>query len=347
MNLSEIKNPDISLQSPETSIKHADIEVAPTSQPETHFALENTASERLENLNSFQPSGDNEKDIEAFLTMTGRGIYLDEIKSGNIDSTSILSEIKDFQTNSLSAESKFHKVLDSKDPEFQNKSRIYQEIPKREIEIIESILNGNAQEDQMIIKASDERPLEEQGDEGSRENQEKNERIRQINERIESGFISAKENILAMERRYDELFGTATEKFSSLSERFPSIITPDFITNIDQKNKMVKSAYAKMFVIYKKSDEQLQSMIQSLPVEYLSIEQIDLIDRSVDKLFDTITSGEEKINDKLDYLESTIQRIPDLRKATEESFEVQDIKSEIEESDLVGNKNDREINLHQ
>jgi hypothetical protein len=41
--------------------------------------------------------------------------------------------------------------------------------------------------------------------------------------------------MMSLEQRYDQIFGTAQEKFSKLSERFPNIITSEFLNRIDQK----------------------------------------------------------------------------------------------------------------
>ena len=183
--------------------------------------------------------------------------------------------------------------------------------------------------------------------EESPENQEKRERMKQISERVEQGFDSAKERMTSLEQRYDQIFGIAQEKFSKLAERFPNIIKPEFLDRIDQKNAKVKDAYANMFAIYDSGNERMQTMFQSLPVEFMSMEQIDSIDRSVDKIFETIDRGEEKIQEKLDYLESTVDRIPDMREAIRKPKEVKEAKENIEESELLGKKPEEEIELNQ
>jgi len=311
-----------------------------------------TIKERAENLRNFQPTGDRQKDIEAFLTMTGRESYLEAIRSGRIDATTVLSEIRDFQSQSLDPESKFHHKLDKSDPEFAKKNQFYREIPSQEIEKIDEILKSGAKEG-----ASEEKPIEEakkgkreqgkQEKEESPENQEKRERMRQISERVEQGFDSAKERVMALEQRYDQIFGTAQEKFSKLSERFSNIITPEFLDRIDQKNDRVKDAYANMFVIYDSCNERTQNMLQSLPVEFLSMEQIDSVDRSIDQIFETIVRGEEKIQEKLNYVESTVDRIPDMRVVIRKPKEVEETKEKVEESELLSKKHEEEIELNQ
>lgn len=309
--------------------------------------------ERAENLKNFQPTGDKQKDIESFLTMTGRESYLEAIRSGRVDAATVLSEIRDFQSQSLDPESKFHHGLDEKDPEFAKKNQFYREIPAQEIKTIDDILKGEAKEETGSERNFDEEPKEREQEQGkeekeeSPENQEKRERMKQIGERVEQGFDSAKERMMSLEQRYDQIFGTAQEKFSKLSERFPNIITSEFLDKIDQKNGRVKDAYANMFVIYNSGNERMQNMIQSLPAEFLSMEQINSIDRSVDRIFETIDRGEEKIQEKLDYLESTVDRVPDMREAVRKPKEVEEAKEKIEESELIGKKPEDEIELNQ
>lgn len=324
-----------------------DIEKTPDKEPRVE--PKDIIGERAENLKNFQPTGDQNKDVETFLTMTGRESYLAEIRNGRVDASTVLSEIKDFQSQSLDPESKFHHKLDENDPEFAKKSQFYREIPMQEINAIDGILKGEAKEGQTI--KPEETQTEEQEDgkekEESPENQEKRERMKQISERVEQGFDSAKERMMALEQRYDQVFGTAQEKFSKLSERFPNIVTNEFLGRIDQKNERVKDAYAKMFVIYDSGNEKKQTMFQSLPVEYLSMEQIDSIDNSVDKIFETIDRGEEKINGKLDYLESTVDRIPGTKEAIKKPEKVKEIKEKVDESELIGKKPEDELELNQ
>lgn len=308
--------------------------------------------ERAENLKNFQPTGDQQKDIESFLSMTGRESYLEAIRSGRVDAATVLSEIRDFQSQSLDPESKFHHGLNESDPEFAKKNQFYREIPAREIKTIDDILKGEEkgkEPERNFDKGpkEDEREQEKEEKEESPENQEKRERMKQISERVEQGFDSAKERMMSLEQRYDQIFGTAQEKFSKLSERFPDIITSEFLDKINQKNERVKDVYANMFVIYNSGNERMQNMLQSLPVDFLSMEQIDSIDRSVDKIFETIDRGEEKIQEKLDYLESTVDRVPDMREAVKKPKEVEEAKEKIEESELIGKKPEDEIELNQ
>ncbi|PIU79136.1 MAG: hypothetical protein COS72_01225 [Candidatus Moranbacteria bacterium CG06_land_8_20_14_3_00_43_56] len=323
--------------------------------PEQEMKIEprDMIGERAENLKNFQPTGDRQKDIESFLTMTGRESYLEAIRSGRVDAATVLSEIRDFQSQSLDPESKFHHELDESDPKFAKKNQFYREIPAHEIKTIDGILKGEAKEEAEQERKFDEEPKEgeqkqeQEEREESPENQEKRERMKQISERVEQGFDSAKERMMSLEQRYDQIFGTAQEKFSKLSERFPNIITSEFLDRMDQKNERVKNAYANMFVIYNSGNERMQTMIQSLPVEFLSMEQINSIDRSVDKIFETIDRGEEKIQEKLDYLESTVDRVPDMREAVRKPKEVEEAKEKIEESELIGKKPEDEIELNQ
>ncbi len=328
------------------------VEIEKTPNKEVLVESKDISGERAENLKNFQPTGDQKKDIETFLTITGRESYLAEIRSGRVDASTVLSEIKDFQSQSLDPESKFHHKLDESDPEFAKKSQFYREIPTREINAIDGILKGEAKEGQPT--KSEETQAEGKREEGEKlekeespETQEKRERLKQIGERIEQGFDSAKERMMALEQRYDESFGTAQEKFSKLSERFPNIITNDFLDRIDQKNGRVKDAYAKMFVIYDSENEKMQTMLQSLPAEYLSMEQIDSIDRSVDRIFETIDHGEEKINEKLDYLESTVDRIPGTKEAIKKPEKVEEVKEKVDESELIEKKPKDELELNQ
>lgn len=324
----------------------------PTEKVEPRDAI----GERAENLKNFQPTGDRQKDIEAFLTMTGRESYLEAIRNGRVDAETVLSEIKDFQSQSLDPESKFHHKLDESDPEFAKKSQFYHEIPRQEIKAIDEILKGETKEEAQEEKSAEELKEGEQNQEKeekeeSPENQEKRERMKQISERVEQGFNSAKERIMALEQRYDQIYSTVQEKFSKLSERFPNIITPEFLNRIDQKNDRIKDAYANMFVIYDFSNERMQTMLGSLPVEFLSMEQIDSIDHSVDRIFETIDRGEEKIQEKLDYLESTVDRIPDMREAIRKPKEVEEVKEKVEEKlknqELLDKKPEEEIELNQ
>lgn len=330
-------------------------EVKAEKVPEQEIKVEprDIIGERAENLKNFQPTGDQQKDIESFLTITGRESYLEAIRGGRVDAATVLSEIRDFQSQSLDPESKFHHGLDENDPEFAKKNQFYREIPAQEIKTIDDILKGEAKTEAESERNFDEEPKEgeqeqeQEEKEESPENQEKRERMQQISERVEQGFDSAKERMMSLEQRYDQIFGTAQEKFSKLSERFSNIITSEFLGRIDQKNERVKDAYANMFVIYNSGNERMQTMIQSLPVEFLSMEQIDSIDRSVDKIFETIDRGEEKIQEKLDYLESTVNRVPDMREAVKKPKEVEEAKEKIEESELIGKKPEDEIELNQ
>lgn len=327
------------------------VEMEKTPDKESKVEPKDIIGERAENLKSFQPTGDQNKDIETFLTMTGRESYLAEIRSGRVDASTVLSEIKDFQSQSLDPESKFHHKLDENDPEFAKKNQFYREIPTQEINAIDGILKGEAKEGQ-ATKPEETQTEEQRREDGkekeeSPENQEKRERMKQISERVEQGFDSAKERMMALEQRYDQVFGTAQEKFSKLSERFPNIVTNEFLGRIDQKNERVKDAYAKMFVIYDSGNEKMQTMFQSLPVEYLSMEQIDSIDNSVDRIFETIDRGEEKINEKLDYLESTVDRIPGTKEAIKKPEKIEEVKEKVDESELIGKKPEDELELNQ
>ena len=331
------------------------VEVEKVPKQETKVEPRDMIGERAENLKNFQPTGDKQKDMESFLTMTGRESYLEAIRSGRVDAATVLSEIRDFQSQSLDPESKFHHKLDENNPEFAKKNQFYREIPAQEIKTIDDILKGEINKEAESERNFDEEPKEgeqeqeqeQEEKEESPENQEKRERMQQISERVEQGFDSAKERMMSLEQRYDQIFGTAQEKFSKLSERFPNIITSEFLGRIDQKNERVKAAYANMFVIYNSGNERMQTMIQSLPVEFLSMEQIDSIDRSVDKIFETIDRGEEKIQEKLDYLESTVDRVPDMREAVRKPKEVEEAKEKIEESELIGKKPEDEIEINQ
>jgi len=329
------------------------VEVDKTPDREVRVESKDIIGERAENLKSFQSTGDQEKDIETFLTITGRESYLEEIQSGRVDAATVLSEIRDFESQSLDPESEFHHELDENDPEFAKKSQFYREIPAQEISVIDDILEGEEKEGQSL--KPEEAQAEEQMEEGEKEekeespeNQEKRERIEQISERVEQGFDSAKEHMMALEHKYDEIFNTAQEKFSKLSKRFPNIITPEFLDRINQKNRRVKDAYAKMFVIYDSGNERIQTTLQSLPVEYLSMKQINSIDSSVDHIFETIDRGEEKIQEKLDYLKSMVDLIPVTREAIKKSEKVKEAKKKVEESELIRKKKpEDELELNQ
>lgn len=339
------KNPSENLAKPPK------VDIEKNTAQEAHVEPKDVIGDRAENLKNFQPTGDQKKDVETFLTMTGRESYLAEIRSGRVDASTVLSEIKDFQSQSLDPESRLHHKLDENDPEFAKKNQFYRDIPTQEINAIDGILKGEAKEGRAtkLEEAQTEEEKQEGGKEKeeSPENQEKRERMKQVSERVEQGFDSAKERMLGLEQRYDQIFGTAQERFSKLSERFPNIITNEFLGRIDQKNERVKDAYAKMFVIYDSGNEKMQTMFQSLPVEYLSMDQINSIDNSVDKIFDTIDRGEEKINEKLDYLESTIDKIPGAKEAIKKPEKVEDVKEKIDESELIGKKPEDELELNQ
>ena len=325
---------DISSSRPETA---SNLEVSDVAKPK------DTTGDRIDILKGYKPTGDQAKDIETFLVMTGRQNYIEEIRNGRVDAVKVLKDIREFQSKSLDPESSLHHQLDEDDPEFSQKSQFYRELPSHEVDAINAILGvesereeAQGEEEGEVGQESDSEDKQELED--SPENGEKRERINQICERIERGFDSAKERMLAMEQRYDELFRTASEKFTKLSEFFPNTITKEFLDKIDQKSEVVKSAFANMYVTYESSNEQIQTMLQTLPVEFLSMEQIDSIENSTEQIFNTIDQGEENIKNKLDHLELTVNRIPDKREAFKSPEEVERAKDRTEESELIGKK---------
>lgn len=297
--------------------------------------------ERAENLRNFQVTGDQQKDIENFLTITGRKNYLESIQSGKIDASNMLSTIKNFQLHSLDEELKMYHKLDKNDPGFIKKTQFFQEIPEQEIEIINKILGDETNDKQHEIQRE---ALEY---ENLPENLEKQERMKQISEQVEQGFDFAKERMLALEQRFDEISSKSKEKLSKLSKFFPDIITLDSLNRIDQSGKKVKDAYARMFVLYDLSNDKMQSMFQLLQIEFLSEGQIDLIENSVDRIFETIDRGEEKIEEKLDRLESIVDRIPDIKEAIDKPEEVEKIEKEIGGNELFKENSEEEIAIEQ
>lgn len=322
-------------------------------EQETKVESRDIIRERAENLKNFQPTGDQQKDIESFLTMTGRENYLKVIRSGRVDATTVLSEIRDFQSQSLNPESKFYHGLDEKDPEFAKKNQFYHEIPTQEIKTINDIFKGETSAKTESEKKSDnetkdsEQKQKQEEKEESPENKEKRERMQQISKRVEQGFNSIKERMMSVEQRYDQIFGTAKEKFSKILERFPNIINSESLGVLYKRNEMVKVNFANMFVAYTSGNERIQNKIQSFPVEFFSMEQIDSIDRSFDEIFESSNRSEEKMKESLDYFEFTVDRIPDIREAVKKPKEVEEVKKKIEESELIGKKSEDKIKLNQ
>jgi hypothetical protein len=82
---------------------------------------------------------------------------------------------------------------------------------------------------------------------------------------------------------------------------------------MDSANEVSKKIYANMFAVCEASSSKVQAMLESFPVKFLPSEHIDAVERSVEKVFSIMDRSEDKIQKSLDYLESKVGLIPDLR----------------------------------
>ena len=171
----------------------------------------------------------------------------------------------------------------------------------------------------------------------SSEKQEKRERIEKIIERVQKGFELAKERMESFGEKYDEIFGEAREKIYRLSELFPEKIEPQFIESLDQKNQAVKIADSNILALYDSANIQLQFKLHLLPIESITIGDIDSIEISINRVFDSINLHEEIVQEQLDSLQSKADSIPDMRGTREVPEKNEKIKREgikIEEPEL-------------
>ena len=403
---------------PESEIGTPEEENIP--EQETPVKLQDVLLERAENLKNFELTGDQQKDAETFLSMTGRENYFKVIQSGRVEAITVLSGIKNFHSQSLNPESgqnqpeldketgQFNQemsvleinaidgILESKAGE-ENKSeeqekgidesteklkkdvfiraldkellalvetgRITPEDVKEKraaAQIIETGFSDDPEKDALLfagsgifnetelttifnnggksfehqseLKAGETVAFQEVKGE-QRElpvNQEKEEKIKQVSERIEHEHESSKNNMFELEQRTDEIYITAKEKFLKLSAHYPDIITPEFLNQLDDQYEYYKSCYAELFVLYESGDVMYQAMIQAIPI---SMEEIDEIDHDLDRLSLARQKGEKRIHEDLDHLESKVDQIPDAEKKikkpnkVEEKQEVEKIKS--------------------
>lgn len=136
----------------------------------------------------------------------------------------------------------------------------------------------------------------------SPENREKQERIEKIIERIDKGFKSAKDQLFVFERQYDQLSTETKEKFWRFKETYPTLIDMRFY-------KRMKDAFADAFVVYDRANKQEQSMLKSLPLGFISFEEIDQIDNYVNLLLEGLKKNGKKIEESLDGFELTVNEI--------------------------------------
>lgn len=149
---------------------------------------------------------------------------------------------------------------------------------------------------------------EEQEDSG--EAQEKRRRVEAIRERVATGFESAKERMTAMEQRYDGIFQRGRETLGYLKEEYPQLVSDAGLERLDEANERVKERFGNMQDLYDGGSERLQSMIQSFPAEFVSNEQIEMLEMQIDRLFETMDQGESMIEDRLDNVEMKVNALP-------------------------------------
>lgn len=141
----------------------------------------------------------------------------------------------------------------------------------------------------------------------SLENREKQERIEKIIERIDKGFKSAKDQLFVFERQYDQLSTETKEKFWRFKETYPTLIDMRFY-------KRMRDAFADAFIVYDYANKQEQSMLKSLPLGFISFEQIDQIDNYVNLLLEELRKNGKKIEESLNGFELTVNEISGLSK---------------------------------
>lgn len=162
-------------------------------------------------------------------------------------------------------------------------------------------------------------PEEEEESQESKENKEKRERLDQISEKKGMNAETQISNLTDRNERRVGIYNLSRERLAN----FPST-TDEFLERFDGIESESQGLVSRHIKETQENCDLIQEKIKLLPLENVTAEDLDMLDRLMDEEAIRIEDQDKKGNDSLDRWEEKANKIPDLKKKVEKPEDLVD-----------------------
>jgi len=305
-----------------------------------------------EALNNLKPSGDWNKDLEDFLTITGRETYLPALRRGEIHPMALITDLKKAlpevlslvkspktQENLSASISVLDRIIEmgavgrvlSSEERAELDDNVSRLPTPEKISGSGSVVKAKERIDTEGPVRAGESGLEE--GENATEKREKNEWMESIAEKVKNKYEDFKARKLAQEQRLDSLFDECISKLVTLREKYPHLIDDKHIRNAHDEKRELQAINAESYIFHEANNTNVLSILEGMSADRLSFEDIEAIEESNDQMFEVFFQTLDMSDQLCERFQKAVENLPTAEEAEREPEALDDIEEKLEDLD--------------